>query len=84
MSDKKKSKIQSKIDAKKKEIYLLEEDVSVELAVANDIEKNDNSNKINQLTVEAEVNKDSPEVDKKFIEATYFEQKANGKFHKSR
>ena len=83
LSDKKKSKIQSKIDAKKKEIYLLEEDVSVELAVANNIEKNDNSNKINQLTVEAEVNKDSPEVDKKFIEATYFEQKATENFTKA-
>ena len=83
LSDKKKSKIQSKIEEKKKEIYILEEDVSVELAVANDIEKNDNRNKINELTIDAEVNKDSPEVDKKFVEATYFEEKANANFTKA-
>ena len=83
LSDKKKSKIQSKIEEKKKEIYILEEDVSVELAVANDIEKNDNSNKINELTIDAEVNKDSPKVDKKFLEATYFEEKANANFTKA-
>jgi hypothetical protein len=83
LSDKKKSKIQSKIEEKKKEIYVLEEDVSLELAVANDIEKNDNNSKINELRSDAEVNKDSAEVDKKFVEATYFEEKANENFKKA-
>ena len=84
LSDKKKSKIESKIEEKKKEIYILEEDVSVELAVANDIEKNDNGSKINELRSEAKVNKDSVEVDKKFIEATYFEEKANENYKKAK
>ena len=83
LSDKKKAKIQSKIEEKKKEIFNLEEDVSEQLAIANNIEKNDNDIKINQLTIAAEANTDSVELDKKFVEASYFEEKANENFKKA-
>jgi hypothetical protein len=83
LSDKKKSKIQEKIQEKKKEIYILEEEVSEELAVANDIEKKDNDSKIDELISNAEENKGMAGVDKKFIEATYFEEKANENFVKA-
>ena len=83
LSDKKKAKIQSKIEEKKKEIYNLEEEVSEQLAFANSIEKNDNDIKINELRMGAENVLDSVQLDSKFVEASYFEEKANENFRKA-
>ena len=83
LSDKKKAKIQSKIEEKKKEIFILEEDVSEQLAIANNIEKDDNDTKINELRMGAENVLNSVQLDSKFVEASYFEEKANENFRKA-